>query len=185
MRGKVVVFSLLMLSAVRLLEAASPSFLQPAEPKAAQETVWVSFELFNVAPSSPVTIRFSQGRFAGEPRLAEGSPQSALAALRLAEGTLTFTPAAAAAKVSFAAPMVFSGRASGTVEARAPLVAVINAGGGAVITQGGEFDLIVEGLPPSCSVGCFDGIPCGRQPGGKCYLYDSTFMCCTVCPTGC
>lgn len=189
MRGTFVV-GLLLLSAVPVLEAGSPSFLQPAETKAAQETVWVTFELFNVTPSSPVTIRFSQGRFVGDPQLAQGSPQSILAALRLAEGTLTFNPtpnslAAGSSKVAFAAPMVFPGRASGTVEAQAPLVAVINAGWGAVTTQGGEFNLGVEGLPPTCTVGCLDGLLCRNQPGGKCYLYDSTFMCCTVCPTGC
>ena len=29
------------------------------------------------------------------------------------------------------------------------------------------------------------GMRCDKSPGASCYLYDSNFMCCTVCPTGC
>jgi len=81
--------------------------------------------------------------------------------------------------------MVFTGKVSGTLEAQAPLVAVINAGWGATTTEGGTFHLVTGSLPPSCTLGCLDGLLCRSQPGAKCYLYDSTFMCCTVCPTGC
>jgi hypothetical protein len=189
MRGKGLLLGLLLLFAVRVLEADSMPFAQSADAKTSQEAVWVTFEVFNVTASSSFTVKFNQGRFVGDPKLAKGSPDSLLVGLKLQEGTLTFTPpkslGAGFSRVAFAAPMAFSGKASGTFEAPAPLVAVINAGWGAVTTQGGDFRLVIESLPPSCTVGCLDGLLCRSTPGGNCYLYDSTFMCCTVCPTGC
>jgi hypothetical protein len=189
MRGTVLGLGVLLLFTICVLEADSMPFAQAAEARTSQDAVWVTFEFFNVTASSPFTVKFNQGRFVGDPKLAKGSPDSLLTGLRLQEGTLSFTPpkslGSGFSRVAFAAPMVFSGKASGTFDAPAPLVAVINAGWGAVTTQGGDFHLVTESLPPTCTVGCLDDLLCRSTPGGKCYLYDSTFMCCTVCPTGC
>ncbi|HXO18470.1 MAG TPA: hypothetical protein VOA87_00945 [Thermoanaerobaculia bacterium] len=87
--------------------------------------------------------------------------------------------------IGFLAPVVFSGHGDGTFEAQAPLLALISAGQGAVVAPPGAFHLILKGLPPTCTLGCLEpGTRCGESPGGNCYLFDSNFLCCTVCPTG-
>ena len=190
MRRKIALTLSSLLFVVRALEAGAMPSGEPAETKSSQETVWVTFELLNVTPASHVTIQFQGSRFVGEPKLATGSQSAILPGLHVEEGRLSFNPPAQSlgsgySRVAFAAPMVFTGKVSGTLEAQAPLVAIINAGWGATTTQGGAFRLVTESLPPSCTLGCLDGLLCRSQPGGNCYLYDETFMCCTVCPTGC
>jgi len=190
MRGKIVLTVLPLLLLARASEADSLLLAEPAAAKTSQETVWVTFELLNVTPESHVTIHFQNARFVGEPKLAKGTAASLLPGLHVQEGLLTFSPppkslASGYSRVAFAAPMAFAGKVSGTLEAPPPLVANINAGWGATTTQGGAFRLVAGSLPPSCTLGCLDGLLCRSQPGANCYLYDSTFMCCTVCPTGC
>ncbi|HEV8583281.1 MAG TPA: hypothetical protein VGX68_29810 [Thermoanaerobaculia bacterium] len=190
MRRKIALTLLSLLFVIRALEAGTMPSGEPAETKASPETVWVTFELLNVTPASHLTIQFQGGRFVGEPKLAAGSRTDILPGLRLQEGALSFSPPPKSlgegySRVAFAAPMVLTGKVSGTLDAQAPVVAIINAGWGATTIQGGSFRLATQSLPPSCTLGCLDGLLCRNQPGANCYLYDSMFMCCTVCPTGC
>jgi len=190
MRGKIALVFLPLLLMIRASEAGSLLLAEPAATKTSQEAVWVTFELLNVTPESHVTIHFQNARFVGEPKLGKGTGASFLPGLRVQEGLLTFSPppkslSSGYSRVAFAAPMAFTGKVSGTLEAPPPLVAIINAGWGAATAQGGAFRLVTGSLPPSCTLGCLDGLLCRSQPGAKCYLYDSMFMCCTVCPTGC
>ncbi|HEY7215830.1 MAG TPA: hypothetical protein VIC28_14480 [Thermoanaerobaculia bacterium] len=174
--------------AILLLAAAR---LSGAENQTPAEQVPLTFEVFNLQPASHFTITLGHGRFAGGAQLSKATPPGVLQALKFDGNTLTFEPGpntlpSGFSKIGFVAPAVFSGPGDGTFDAQAPLLALINAGHGAVAAQAGTFHLALNALPPSCTLGCLEpGMRCDKQPGANCYLYDSTFMCCTVCPTGC
>src|SRR5687768_17320808 len=165
--------------------------LYGAENQTPADQVLVTFEIFNLQPTSTFTITLGHGRFVGGAELSKSAPSGALQALRFEGNTLKFNPGpnvlpSGYSTIGFVAGVVFSGPGDGTFDAKAPLMALINAGHGAVIAPPGTFRLVLQGLPPTCTLGCLEpGMRCGSRPGSNCYLYDSNFMCCTVCPTGC
>jgi hypothetical protein len=177
-----VAFAVLLFAAARL---------HGAENQTPADQVQVTFEIFNLQPTSHFVITLAHGRFVGGAVLSKATPSGALPALSFNGSSLMFSPGpntlpSGYSKIGFVAPVVFSGPGDGTFDAKPPLVALINAGQGAVATPGGAFHLLLKGLPPTCTLGCLEaGARCGQSPGANCYLYDSTFMCCTVCPTGC
>jgi hypothetical protein len=186
MSGKIAVLGLSLFLVVRALAAAPPTANQsPAVATA------VTFEILNVTPASQFTIKFGHGRFAAGVELPKGAPQALKNGFHIQDGTLTFNPpagslAAGFSKIAFMVPVAFSGPGDGSFEAKAPMVALINAGWGAVSTQGGAFHAVTDPLPETCTLGCLEkGARCGKRPGAGCYLYDNNYMCCLVCPTGC
>ncbi|HSS78483.1 MAG TPA: hypothetical protein VLV54_17285, partial [Thermoanaerobaculia bacterium] len=164
--------------------------LTATEVETPADQVLVTFEIFNLQPTSHFAITFGHGQFVGGVEFPKATPAGVHQALKLNGNTLTFSPGANTlpsgyTTIGFVAPVVFSGPGDGMFDAKAPLVAQINAGYGA-ITSRGAFHLVLKSLPPTCTLGCLEpGMRCGQSPGASCYLYDSNFMCCTVCPTGC
>jgi hypothetical protein len=165
--------------------AAAPP--QEAKPPAQPTALSVGFELFNVAAGSRFAIRFDHGLFVGDVAFVDGVPEAVRQALKLDGNSLAFAlppGIGTQPRLAFSARVAFDGDGAGSFDGQPPTLAAINSGWGAVIVPGGKFVVPVESLPPSCTLGCLPGKGC-RGPGETCYLYDSQFLCCTVCPTGC
>lgn len=190
MSGRIAVLGLALFFVVRTLAAAPPKAAPAAHQSPADATA-VTFEILNVTPSSHFTIKLGHGRFVGGVELSKGMPQALKSGFHVQDGTLTFNPPAGSlasgySKIAFMALVAFSGPGDGSFEAQAPMVALINAGWGAISTQGGTFHAVTGPLPETCTLGCLEnGVRCGKRPGANCYLYDNNYMCCLVCPTGC
>jgi hypothetical protein len=143
---------------------ASPAMAQtvqqavPAQSKATLAGETLNVQLFNVTPTTAVTLAFQGLRFAGPPRPRPGS-EAAVQGVSLQGSTLVFSPPQRSVPVgqfstiSFSVPIEMTGPITGTATVHKPVVVTLSTSRGFVSTQDGPFTLGTPAVMPAATPG--------------------------------
>ena len=130
----------------------SPVVAQTAQPGTAAQSKTVmtgetlNVQLFNVTPTTAVTLAFQGLRFAGPARPRPGS-EAAVAGVTFQGNTLVFSPPQRSvpvgqfSTVAFSVPIRMLGQISGTATVHKPVVVTLSTSRGFVCTQDGPFTI--------------------------------------------
>jgi hypothetical protein len=151
----------LMLCAALLV---SPALAQTAQPAAQAPSPsmmtsdWLNVQLFNVTPTTAVTLAFQGLRFTGPPRARPGS-EAAVQGVSFQGSTIVFSPPQHSVPigqfttVSFSVGIAIIGPVRGTATVHKPVVVTLSTPTGFVSTQDGPFSLGSPAVVPAASPG--------------------------------
>lgn len=128
----------------------------PAPSRMSSDTLNV--QLFNVTPTTAVTLAFKGLRFTGTPVAKPGS-EAAVQGVTLQESTIVFSPPQRSvamgqfSTVSFSVGIAMTGPISGTATAHKPVVITLSTPTGFVSTQDGPFTLGNSAVVPAVAPG--------------------------------
>ncbi len=145
-----------LLVCIALLMAPTLAAQQGTPPSSPAMTVGetLNVQLFNVTPTSQVTLAFQGLRFITPPRPKAGS-EAAVAGVSLQGNTLTFSPPQRSVPVgqfstiSFSVGIQADGPITGTATVHKPIVLVLSTLHGSVATQDGPFSFPTSGPMPA------------------------------------
>jgi hypothetical protein len=149
-------FSPLVLCAALLV---SPALAQTAAPAPSVMTSeMLNVMLFNITPTTAVTLAFQGLRFTGPPRAKVGS-EAAVQGVTFQGSTIVFSPPQRSVPigqfttVSFSVGIAIIGPVSGTATVHKPVVVTLSTPTGFVSTQDGPFSLGNPGVVPAAAPG--------------------------------
>ncbi|MFY9822279.1 MAG: hypothetical protein WAM82_12930 [Thermoanaerobaculia bacterium] len=135
---------------------ASPVLAQTAQTAASAPSPSVmagemlNVQLFNVTPTTAVTLAFQGLRFTGPPRPKPGS-EAAVQGVSFQGSTIVFSPPQRSvpigqfSTVSFSVGIVMTGSVSGTATVHKPVVVTLSTSRGFISTQDGPFTIPASG----------------------------------------
>jgi hypothetical protein len=129
----------------------SPALAQPAPPSRSMMTSdWLNVQLFNITPTTAVTLAFHGLRFTGPPRANAGS-EAAVQGVSFQGSTIVFSPPQRSVPVgqfttvSFSVGIAIIGPVTGTATVHKPVVVTLSTPTGFVSTQDGPFSIPASG----------------------------------------
>ncbi|HEX4961578.1 MAG TPA: hypothetical protein VF173_12110 [Thermoanaerobaculia bacterium] len=148
-------FSWLVRFALGAALLVSPAAAQAPQAATAQAPAALAGEalnvqLFNVTPTTAVTLAFQGLRFTGPARPKAGS-EAAVAGVSFQGSTIVFSPPQRSVPVgqfstiSFSVPIQLMGAVSGTATVHKPVVAILSTSRGFIATQDGSFTIPASG----------------------------------------
>jgi hypothetical protein len=135
----------------------SPGGAQPAAPSM-MTSDWLNVQLFNVTPTTTVTLAFQGLRFTGPPRAKPGS-EAAVQGVSFQGNTIVFSPPQRSVPigqfttVSFSVGIAIIGPVTGTATVHKPVVVTLSTPTGFVSTQDGPFSLGNPAVVPAAAPG--------------------------------
>ncbi|HEV7505907.1 MAG TPA: hypothetical protein VGS07_13450 [Thermoanaerobaculia bacterium] len=139
----------------------SPVLAQPAAPASSQTAMtgeMLNVQLFNVTPTTAVTLAFKGLRFTGAPVARPGS-EAAVQGVSFQGSTIVFSPPQRSVAigqfttVSFSVGITMTGPVSGTATVHKPVVVTLSTSTGFVSTQDGPFTLGSSTVVPAAAPG--------------------------------
>jgi len=157
-------FALLMLGAALLVSPASSQTAQAAQTAASapspsrMSSDTLTVQLFNVTPTTAVTLAFKGLRFTGPPLARPGS-EAAVQGVTFQGSTIVFSPPQRSvpvgqfSTVSFSVGVAITGPVTGTATVHKPVVVTLALPTGFVSTQDGPFSLGNPAVVPAAAPG--------------------------------
>jgi hypothetical protein len=151
----------LVLCAALLVSPALAQTAQPAAPAPSRSMMTsdtLNVQLFNVTPTTAVTLAFQGLRFTGPPRAKPGS-EAAVQGVSFQGSTIVFSPPQRSVPigqfttVSFSVPIAIIGPVTGTATVHKPVVVTLSTPTGFVSTQDGPFSLGNPAVVPAAAPG--------------------------------
>ncbi|HSS48148.1 MAG TPA: hypothetical protein VLX28_04310 [Thermoanaerobaculia bacterium] len=149
----------LVLCAGLLGSPVSSQTAPPAAPAPSRMTSdTLNVQLFNVTPTTAVTLAFQGLRFTGPPRAKPGS-EAAVQGVSFQGSTIVFSPPQRSVPVgqfttvSFVVGIAITGPVSGTATVHKPVVVTLSIPTGFVSTQDGPFSLGNPAVVPAAAPG--------------------------------
>jgi hypothetical protein len=151
----------LVLCAALLVSPALAQTAQPAAPAPSRSMMTsdtLNVQLFNVTPTTAVTLAFRGLRFTGPP-LAKPGSEAAVQGVSFQGSTIVFSPPQRSVPigqfttVSFSVGIAITGPVSGTATVHKPVVVTLSTPTGFVSTQDGPFSLGNPAVVPAAAPG--------------------------------
>ena len=140
----------------------SPGAAQPPAPAPSRSMMtseMLNVQLFNVTPTTAVTLAFQGLRFTGPPRAKPGS-EAAVQGVSIQGSTIVFSPPQRSVPigqfttVSFFIPIAIIGPVGGTATVHKPVVVTLSTSRGFISTQDGPFTIPASaGVVPAVTPG--------------------------------